>query len=122
MKLKAFLVIIPALLLAACQSCSPLNPPVVPPDSGDAGPSPTVVVPTPPIGDAGPTPDPAVDPVVRSTCTNLAKIGCVEGGPMCLRTFQNVLVDGLTKIPWTCLVSATDKSDVHACGKEVPCQ
>lgn len=112
-----------ALLTAiACNSCAPAPSPAPPP-------IPTV---TPPELDAGPEaggapavedagPEPSVTPGVRLACDNLALLKCAEGMAGCYRVLQRVVDAQLTSVPLGCLVGATSKADVHACGRFVAC-
>ena len=106
-----------ALALVACNSCVPTPapaPPPVPTVTIDAGPAPAMGGSSP--VDAGPEPD--IDPSVRASCQNAAKLGCSEGRDvaLCERVTQRALTERLTIVPLSCMVGATSKPEMQRCG------
>lgn len=111
------LLFLAAFLAATCQT-GPFppqpNPDPVPfPPEPMGGAAPVVVA------DAGPAFD--TDPSVRAACDNLAALHCVEGMVGCYRVLQRALDTRVTLVPLACLVGASSKSDVRACGPFVAC-
>ncbi|HTA88919.1 MAG TPA: hypothetical protein VK745_05065 [Polyangiaceae bacterium] len=104
-----------ALFTFACNSCAASSP--------SPAPSPTQPAPQPPVVvvDAAPGPQPDVDPGVRDACANLATLHCAEGMSGCPAALQKALNERLVAIPLDCLVAATSKAAVHACGAFVAC-
>lgn len=114
--MKKLLALVQLASLLACNSCvsTPAPAPVsVPTAVVDAGPA--------PVSDAAPAPQPDVDPGVRDACAKLAALHCAEGMSGCGAVLQKVLDERLTPVPLDCLVAATSKDAVRACGSFVAC-
>jgi hypothetical protein len=76
-----------------------------------------------PAADAALPPEPVVDPSVRDACKKLHDLQCAEGADLfgCERVVQKVLDERLTAVPLDCIVGASSKTGVRACGAFIKC-